>query len=294
MRAPAVRRTKPRAETAAVVGEGRDLDALASIAWAGVLSTSQVERLHFPSRRRAQRRLRALLDHGLVRAHLQGEALQRENLFTPTELGLERLADRGFFDGLPPRLMRMPRAQHLAHALAVREVFVAAVLAERDARFRIDAFRYEHELREELVLAAAGLHPDALVSLTRDGVERLVGVEADRATETRATLRAKFDVWRRVLTTAGARLRFETALLLVTTPRETRAATLRALAHEAGLSGRVKVIPLAELAATFASGWPFAVAAPPGRANAPHTWAETTSAAVSDDGFTPITGRRAT
>lgn len=290
------KRATPRSEPTSFIGEGRDLDVLASIAWAGVLSTSQVERLHFPSRRRAQRRLRALFDHGLVRTHLQGEALQRENVFTASELGIERLVEGGLFADGAPRAMRVPRVQHLPHALAVREVFVAVVLAERTARVRVGSFLFEGELRTEPVLAAAGLHPDALVALARDGVDALVGVEVDLGTETTTTLRAKFDTWRRVLSTSGARRPFESATLLVAAPRESRCATLRRLLGEAGLAERSVVVMLEGVAALFASGWPFAPAAPPGRARAPHSpaaeAASFTALPCADEGFTPLSHRR--
>lgn len=288
MTTSAAKRAKPRLETTSVVGDGRDLEVLASIAWAGILSTSQIERLHFPSRRRAQRRLRALLDHGLLRAHLQGEALQRENVFTATERGLERLVEEGFFEGRAPKAMRLPRPQHLPHALAVREVFVAAVLAERAGCFEIQAFQYEHDLRDDSVLAAANLHPDALLSTTREQVEDLVGVEVDRGTETRATLRAKFEVWRRVLSVTGARRRFDTAHLLVTAPRETRRLTLQRLLAEVGIADRACVVLPEGLAALFASGWPHSRAAAPIRTNAPHEFADTSFTAAQDDGFRPV------
>ena len=293
MKTSAAKRGQPSPDTSSVIGEGRDLDVLASIAWAGLLSTSQIERLHFPSRRRAQRRLRALLDHGLVRAHVQGEALQRENVYTATPLGIDRLVEGGFFASGAPTPARAPRAQHLPHALAIRDVFVAVVLAERTGQFQIESLQFESELRGEPVLAAAHLEPDMLLSLARAEAVGLVGVEVDRGTETTTTLRAKFEAWRRVLSTTGSRRGFERATLLVTAPRETRAVTLRRLLGEAGLAERARVVLLAEVATLCADGWPFPRIAPPGRTEPPHEGAATfTALSVEDEGFTPIQAPR--
>lgn len=282
------KRGLPSPVTSSIVGEGRDQEVLASIAWAGVLTTSQVERLHFPSRRRAQRRLRALLDHQLVRAHLQGEALQRENVYTVTELGIDQLIESGFFLQGAPAPARVPRPQHLAHTIAVRDVFVAAVLAERAGHFQIASLEFGSELRADPVLASAHLEPDALLSLAQGELAQLVGVEVDRGTETTTTLRTKFDAWRRVLAAAGGRRRFDTAALLVAAPRDARCRTLRRLLDEAGITLRARVVLLADTVSLLASGWPFASVALHGRTPPPHAPAATFAEFPADDGFVAL------
>ncbi len=80
-------RLEPDRDATSVVGTA-DLENLLLTARAGYLTTGLYERVTPRSRRRTQRRLRALLDHGLLRAHLQGDALHREQVYTVTAAGL--------------------------------------------------------------------------------------------------------------------------------------------------------------------------------------------------------------
>ena len=256
------KRLLPNADALSQVGNARELRCLETLVWAGLLSTGQIERLFFPSRRRAQRRLRALFDHGLVRAHLQTSALHLENVYTPTPLALDLLEDHvGFEDGRP-RLARFPRPQRLAHALAVREVFVALLVAEKAGVLRLLDFRFEEELAAEPVFRGARIVPDAVAELAVGDDVSTVGVEVDLGTETTAALRAKLDAWRALLARRGAPV--ETLLLVAATPR--RARTLTRLATEAHLPPSARVVLSAELGVLFGAGWPRPVAAAPGRA----------------------------
>jgi len=139
-----------------------------------MLTTGQIERLAFPSRRRAQRRLRAYLDHGLVRAYLQGEALHRDSVWTLTALGLEFLEDRG--ERIEGARVYRPnaRSRKLSHGLLVREVTVSLLLAERAGFFELRDLRHDSDLGSEPALAAAGIVPDGL-ALLRAG-ERTIPV----------------------------------------------------------------------------------------------------------------------
>jgi len=261
-------------DATSVVGEGRDRDVLASIAWAGYLTTGQVAALHFPTRRRAQRRLRALLDHGLVRAHLQGEALQRESFFTPTARGLEWLAERDAFPQGAPRALPLPRLQKLAHSLGIRDAFVAFVRAEAEGLFALDDFRFDGDLVGDPRFAPERLIPDGLARVSRGGAALLVGVEHDRGTETTTTLRAKFTAWASAasrLTATGA----PPVRLVVTVVGERRAATVRRVLGEAGVGAWASVCLAGDLGALLASGWPYGVAARGGRAERPPESPET-------------------
>jgi hypothetical protein len=257
MTARSRKRMERDADTRAVVGSTRDTEALTSLAWAGFLETSQIERLHFPSRRVAQRRLRALLDHGLVRAHLQGEALQRPNVYTMTRTGLERLTEQGRFPDGTPKPSRMPRPQHLRHALAVRETFVAFVLAEKTGAFELKDFRFDADLGGVAVFKAAHLVPDALAEFVVEGFSYTVGIEVDLGTETTATLAAKFSAWSRLLG-AGFGSAPQRSRLLATAPTAARVATLARLLKEVGLApgGAAESVTLDALPALLASGYP--------------------------------------
>jgi hypothetical protein len=259
--APARKRIRPNRDARTVVGSPRDLEVLASLAWAGYLTTGQLERLHFPSRRRAQRRLRALLDHGLVRAHLQAGALDRENVYLPTPLALDRLAETQLFPDGPPTLARMPRVSKLAHGIAIRSVFVEAVLWERaGAGWSVDVL-FEGELSRDAGLRAAGIIPDLLVVVDEPAPRRELFVEVDLGTETTTTLRAKFAAWSAYLASRSA----SSVRLALVAMRDGRLRTLERLADEAGLAARIGSALLPDAGRLLADGWPQAPAAAPGR-----------------------------
>jgi hypothetical protein len=237
------RRAVPSRTAGAVVTPIRDLDILASLAWGGVLSTPQVERLHFRSRRRAQRRLRSLFDHELVRVHVPHGALHLPNVYTLTGLGLQRLVERGDFAEGALRPMRLPRPQRLAHSLAIRDVFVGFRRAEQAGALALDDFRFEEELAGEAVFRAAGLVPDAIAVTVAAGERVTVGIEVDLGTETTATLRAKCVSWSRLLR-SGA---MPNGQLLFVATRDARRRSIEAIAVESGLARRVLVELLADV-----------------------------------------------
>lgn len=274
MSRPNRKRTRPNPNARSIISK-RDLDVLASIVWAGVLTTGQVERLHFPSRRRAQRRLRALVDHGLARASLQAGALERENVYTVSPRGLDRLVEAGHFDGAaPPKLGRLPRVSKLAHALAVRDVFVAAVLWERDGESRRIDVAFEGELARDEDFRRAGIVPDALVELAVGARSTDVFVEVDLGTETTTTLRKKLERWR-AFRRSGTRA-FD---LLVLTVREGRLRTFERLVGEVRLDADLDL--LASVAASLARRAPQPLAAAPRRAERP-------AVGANAGGFRPV------
>lgn len=280
MTGPLARRLQRNPRSTAEVGSPRDLDFLGTLYWAGVLSMPQIERLFFPSRRRAQQRMRALLDRGLVRAHLQGDALHRPNVYTLTPAGRTLLIDAGRLapDTAAPRAL--PRLSKLAHALAVREVFAAFLGAEHAGHLRLDDFRFDGDLGAEPVFRGARLVPDALALVSHDEETRTIGIEVDLGTEPHAVLKAKLANWHRLLGQASGVVPASAALLLVA-PKEGRRTSLVRLAADAGLAGRALVLAPEELGAALVAGWPWEAFAPPIRA-------ERRGKATEDSGFTPL------
>jgi hypothetical protein len=230
LRSPARKRTTANPAARSLVGSVRDVEVLASLVWAGFLTTRQIERLHFPSRRRAQRRLRALLDHGLVRAHLQAGALERENVYVATLRGVDLVEESGLFRDVPPTPVRVPRISKLAHGLAIRDVFVEALLWERRGASRAVDVLFEGELARDAMLRAAGLIPDVLVMVEVAGARDRFFVEVDLGTETTTTLREKFGKWSIYLAGSSKDVR-----LVLLASRPGRVATLDRLAGECGL-----------------------------------------------------------
>lgn len=242
MTAPARRRTSQRLDPSSVVGNARDIEILESLAWAGVLSTAQILRLHFRARRRAQRRLRELFDHGLVRAHLQGDALERENIYTLSPQGLDLLVERGAFpDGAPP-LVRAPAPGKLRHTLLARHVFVELRRAHLDGALALDDFRFEGELAREPSFRVNGIIPDGLALVRVGGRAETWAVEVDAGTETTTVLRAKFDKYARAFATGAGLFASPALSLVVLAPRAGRLQTLATIVDTAGLGARSRLL----------------------------------------------------
>ena len=223
-------RTQPRRKPRSIISDTRDHRILHSLSWAGFLSTSQIERLHFPSRRTAQRRLRALLDHGFVRAALQGTCLHLQNVYTLTTKGGALLESRGVTRVRPRHLVR---AQKLRHALAVRDVFVAFSLAEQAGTIHLDDFRFEDDLAKEPVFQSVGIIPDALALVRRQDAVITVGCEVDLGSETGRMLRSKCGIWADILRSR----RLGPIQLLIVVAGVGRADNIRRVLNEVGCSG---------------------------------------------------------
>lgn len=259
MKSHHAKRLEPDRDATSEVCE-RELRALALNARAEILTTSMFERVLYPSRRRAQRRLRVLVDHELVRAHLQGDALHREQVYTVTVRGFDLLAEHGYVELGKLRPVRLPRPQRLAHALLTRAVYIECVAAEREKIIERVGVRFDDDLAAEPLYQAARLVPDALLALTRTTTVR-VGVEVDRGTETTTTLREKFRRWKGVLDAAVEAQAVLPATLLVVVAGARRRVTVERIAHEALPAARVTVVHLDDLEGMLRSGWPHQVAA---------------------------------
>lgn len=236
------KRASPRPNPTSIVGNERDVDVIASIAEAGFLTSPQVERLHFPSRRRAQMRLRDLRDHGLLRAYLPGGALHEPNVYTVTPKGIDLLVERQLLDEGERHPGRCPTVSKLRHGVAIRDVYVSFELAARDGCFALAGFLFEGALQRHPVFHAVGLVPDAL-AVADGGVRAVIGIEVDLSTETNATISAKFAAWRSVATAGERAFDGRQLRVLVTVPTEARRRSIERLAAQAGLRADVVLHP---------------------------------------------------
>jgi len=207
----------------------RDLELLSDLAWARFLSVRQVERLHFPSIRTAQRRLAVLERLGLVRLHLQGEARHLPRIATLAPFGATVLTNHGRTSSGPTRA---PRLQKLRHGLAIRDAFVAFRCAAHARRIVLHDFRFEEELVSEPAFRDHRLIPDAAALVERPRAV-LLGLEVDLGTETTTVLRAKLAAWRACLAARPPEAVPLRVVFLCASPR--RAKTVRRLSEEARL-----------------------------------------------------------
>ena len=211
----------------------RDWQIIAMLARVRVATSAQLEILYFSgvSRRRAQQRL-AVLTRRRVLARLPRviggvRAGSRGHVYALDAAG-QRLADLG--QGRRPRRPRPVGRAHLDHALAVAEVYVRVVLAERAGELRLLRFAGEPGAWRSFYGAGGvvvTLAPDAYLVTSVDGFEDHWFLELDLGTESAATLARKLAVYRGYWqsgTEQAAREVFPKVLWLV--PDESRAGVL--------------------------------------------------------------------
>jgi Replication-relaxation len=212
----------------------RDWQLISTLERVRVATAGQLEVLDFPdvTRRRARQKLTWLVDHRVL-ARLPGSvgganAGSRSNVYTLDVVG-QRLADLAT-DGRPGRPWALGRA-FLNHSLAVTEVYVRLVLAERAGGLRVQRFAGEPGSWRSFRGARGArvtLKPDAYVVLVLDGYEDHWFLEMDLDTESAPTIARKCAVYRGYWQSGTEQARtglFPRVLWLV--PDERRAEVLR-------------------------------------------------------------------
>jgi len=215
----------------------RDWQIIATLARVRVATADQLERLHFGnvSRRRAEQRLTALARRrvlGRMTRVVGGvRAGSRGHVYALDAAG-QRLVNLSH--GGPPRRPQPVGAPYLDHALAITEVYVQLVIAERTGALRLGRFVGEPGAWRTFYGVGGArvmLKPDAYIVLQLGGYEDHWFLEVDRGTESAATLARKANVYREYWRTGTEQARnhdlFPRVLWLV--PDEARAGVLRAV-----------------------------------------------------------------
>jgi hypothetical protein len=241
----------------------REIRALLLLAWATYLSTNQLHRgAGYTTPRRAQRRLRVPLDHGLTHVVLQSEAMHRPSLHLLTSAGCEYLIEHGLADArLRPG--RPPRAQKRRHGLLIRDVFVEFLHAEIRGALTLEDFQFDSDLTRDPLNEEHGLIADGLAIVREpNGAGRIFGIECDTGEESTKTLRNKFSRWR----TALDEWRRERCTLFIVATGESRLRTIGLILRETGLNDCAFTILSKDIAqAIEAMTTPHDHAARPGR-----------------------------
>lgn len=145
----------------------RDLIALQAIAQAQPMTTRQVQTLLGLSDDMAQRRLRVLHNHGLVRT--QVTALHEQNRYTLAPGAIPTLCRLGH-DSESLWIPRGIERVDLAHHEATIDVYVAVRLATaRSGRLQLVRWVFEREIRRSLGDVEGVLVPDAVGLFSREG-----------------------------------------------------------------------------------------------------------------------------
>ena len=227
-----------------MIGSGRDLRVLREIGFLSMLTTSQVKRLAFPSRRRAQRRLRAYLDQGLVRAHLQGDALHRDNVWTLTRAGWVFLESGGVdMEGVKTCRLNA-RSQKLRHSLLVRDPAVSLLVAENSGLLTVLDIRLDAELAKDNLFISAGLVPDGYGVVEIHGIERVVLWEVATGSQSLCQLRDKLLAYERAAAGNLAFFRNQQLRLLFLVESEKRLVHLGDYAGTLRLRPRLRLLRL--------------------------------------------------
>jgi len=238
------KRLRPERPSRAVLGSERDLRVLSELAWAGMLTTGQVERLCFPSRRRAQRRLRALLDGGLVQARLQAEAMHRDNLWTLTRHGIEFLTDRGKLSASLAPLRPNVRSQKLHHALAVRDVATSLLVARDRGLLEVRDLRLDSELVSEPTMIVAGLVPDGLAEIRLDGQALVLFWEVACLAQPFAQVKAKLLLYERACASGSSFFRQDGLAILIVAESRGRLENAERFGTGLVIAGRLRFLCL--------------------------------------------------
>lgn len=221
----------------------RDRAILLDLARVRVLTGAQLTRLHFadlsvPSRERARRRVLARLgEHRLVatlerpiggvRAGSAGHvhSLGIAGVQALPLLGVPNGADEG---GGRVRTPRTPGHLFLSHGLAVAELYVQLLEAERASKLMLTQF-----LAEPATWHPDGrggvIKPDAYVRVQASDLEDAYWVEVDLATESIPTLRRKLLAYLEFALSGGVGPDGIMPRVIVTVPHDRRLAAVRDL-----------------------------------------------------------------
>lgn len=176
----AIRRERPRL----VRVRDRDLWLLEALGKMRFLTTTQLAKLFFAgSRWAANKRLRKLLDRGLVHAWVR--SLAQENVYSLDRAGLGFLTEQS-----EDVSWSVPRGLdgNLDHLLLINDVRISLALGLAAEGGEIRAWRSDWELRAPV---RAKVVPDALFAIRWEDEERAFALEVDNATRSPRRFLAK-------------------------------------------------------------------------------------------------------
>ena len=237
----------------------RDLAVMTSLVHYRELSTSQVERLHFRSRRTANIRLLKLAQHGYFSRYRLPELGPggTDYIYALTRAGVRLLLDRGLCAPetcWPARPSGARGFLHGQHTLACNDLRIAVELGAKVAHLTLEGYLGEQEMRAVVMAGGnawskalrgsggVGIVPDGGFTLAKEGQRNLFFVEVDLGTapltsDKRESLESKFRHYDRILQESRYRIigqDFKAFRVLVVCPDARRVAQVRELASSLG------------------------------------------------------------
>lgn len=180
----------------------RDWQLIETLSKLRVATSRQLKVLHFAdvSRQRAEQRLAVMVGHRVLsrlpRVVGGAQAGSRGHVYALDVAGLRLINLNRVRRPRPPRPVGVP---YLNHALALTQVYVDLVLAERVEQLRIVRFDGEPDCWRSYIGRYGSrmyLNPDGFTVVSSDGWEYFWFFEVDMDTESTPTLARKLDAYR--------------------------------------------------------------------------------------------------
>lgn len=210
--------TSELALLAAALGE-RDLRIVATVAKLRLVTTRQVQRLHFvdgtakSNARMARDVLRRLTTHRVLarlERRIGGVRAGSSGYIYALDVAGQRIAGMVSEDARRRRPVE-PGLPYVEHRLAVSELYVQLEEASRNENLEVVEFAAEPDCWRPFFGpggARTFLKPDAFVRTAKDEFEQLWFVEVDRATQSTAALKRKFRIYRQYWTSGREQQRW--------------------------------------------------------------------------------------
>lgn len=197
----------------------RDVAIVDAVAKLRYLSTKQLQRLHFgagsngsSNARRARLSLRRLSDLGVIRRldrRVGGVRAGSSGIVVALDVvGQYLVRDRSDRRRRPPE----PSPAFLDHTLAIAEVYVRLVEADRRGELELVEFQAEPRCWRDFFGSGGGrltLKPDAFIRTASAEVEDLWFLEVDRSTHAVPALGSKFRAYRQYWATGAEQRRWD-------------------------------------------------------------------------------------
>ena len=202
----------------------RDIDVVSAVYKYRVLSQHQLERLFFPSKDRAQQRLRLLYDHAYLdrcwEPQRVGDTGRTPNLYVLDRKGADLLrAERPELAVVWHHSYKNPSGEHLKHLLPLNEFMVIVRLAARLRGYTVHEWQTEAELKanpERVRVQTARGHrrdvtviPDSFFTIKHEHYAYPFLVEQDGNTQTSKVIKQKVRMYHAYYATGKYTERFQ-------------------------------------------------------------------------------------